>query len=168
MTITRVLFCCLGNICRSPMCEAVFKNKVHQLGLDHDFFIDSVGTAGYHTGESPDPRTVMVCEAHQVPISHLAKQIKNQDFYEFDYILCMDESNLKDVLYFKSKLNPSQPIKAQILLFGMFDSPYEPKQHETKKVSIIQDPYYGGPEGFEVNFQQALRCSEGFLSFNCQ
>ncbi|CCU98107.1 unnamed protein product [Malassezia sympodialis ATCC 42132] len=86
-----VLFCCLGNICRSPMAEAVFAHKVHQHALEEHFgVIDSCGTADYHEGEEPDMRTVRVCKSHNVPISHLARAIQPDDFHKFDYIFGME------------------------------------------------------------------------------
>lgn len=95
-----VLFCCLGNICRSPMAEAVFAHKVRQHGLEEHFgVIDSCGTADYHEGEEPDMRyvdlfdtvsTVRVCKMHKVPIQHLARAITPEDFYKFDYIFGME------------------------------------------------------------------------------
>ncbi|KAJ2721542.1 Low molecular weight phosphotyrosine protein phosphatase [Coemansia sp. Benny D115] len=147
---TKVLFVCLGNICRSPMAEAVFAHMVRQQGLDERFYIDSAGTAGYHVGSSPDRRSVSTCRSHNVPVKHSARQVCEQDFKEFDYILCMDRSNLED-------LRDMQPrgSKAHVSLFGAYD--------EERPNSIIEDPYYGGQSGFEVNFQQVSRCSKGLL-----
>ncbi|ORX74109.1 LMWPc-domain-containing protein [Linderina pennispora] len=147
---TKVLFVCLGNICRSPMAEAVFAHTVAQRQLSDQFLIDSAGTASYHVGSRPDPRSAATCKSHGVPISHHGRQVQASDFKKFDYILCMDESNLSDLL----RKQPSGS-KAQVALFGS----YSPDN----KDRIIEDPYYGGQDGFEKNFGQVTRCSEGLL-----
>ncbi|KAI9246851.1 phosphotyrosine protein phosphatase I superfamily [Sporodiniella umbellata] len=147
---TSVLFVCLGNICRSPMAEAVFTHTVKERKLQDKFSrIDSAGTAAYHTGETPDDRSVACCESHGVPVNHRARKVKEQDFNEFDYILCMDKSNLRNLQSAAPKNS-----KAIVKLFGEYDP---------KGELIIEDPYYGGDEGFEHNFKQVVRASEGFL-----
>ncbi|RKO83157.1 phosphotyrosine protein phosphatase I superfamily [Blyttiomyces helicus] len=146
---TSVLFVCLGNICRSPMAEAVFRHVVTSRGLSDRFVIDSAGTAGYHVGDSPDPRSVATCRKNGVPVSHSGQKVNKEDFSRFDYILCMDESNLADL----KRLQPTRT-KAKVSLFGDFDP---------KGDRIIKDPYYGGQDGFDRNYAQVVRCSEGFL-----
>ncbi|KAI8325711.1 LMWPc-domain-containing protein [Martensiomyces pterosporus] len=147
---TKVLFVCLGNICRSPMAEAVFAHIVKQRGLSDRFLIDSAGTAGYHVGERPDARSVATCKANGVPVNHHARQVMSSDFKKFDYVLCMDESNLHDL----QRKRP-QGSKATAALFGTYS--------KEKGDRIIEDPYYGGQQGFEHNFEQVTRCSEGLL-----
>ncbi|GMM30876.1 tyrosine protein phosphatase [Martiniozyma asiatica (nom. inval.)] len=124
-----VAFVCLGNICRSPMAEAVFSYVANEYGLD--LKIESFGTAGYHVGETPDSRTVSTCKKHRVPINHRAQQIKSSHFNEFDYILCMDESNLQNL----KRIQPKNS-KAKLSLFGKYRT--DP-QFEV----IVDDPYYG-------------------------
>ncbi|KNE62358.1 hypothetical protein AMAG_07584 [Allomyces macrogynus ATCC 38327] len=145
-----VLFVCLGNICRSPLCEAVLKKLVRDKGLEVEFQIDSAGTSAYHIGETPDDRTVSVCLEHGVPVDHRARQVTTKDFATFDYIFCMDDSNLANL----KRVMPRNS-KAVLRRYGEFDP-----QGQT----IIEDPYYGGINGFEINFQQAMRCSEAFLA----
>ncbi|KAJ1980513.1 Low molecular weight phosphotyrosine protein phosphatase [Dimargaris xerosporica] len=144
-----VLFVCLGNICRSPMAEAVFAHMVKENNLADKFTIDSAGTAGYHVGDTPDERSVKTCVAHGINVNHLARQVCNADFDKFDYILCMDHSNLSDL----QRMQPKRS-KVVVKIFGEYDAQGD---------RVIADPYYGGSVGFEYNFQQLIRCSTGFL-----
>ncbi|KAI9014277.1 phosphotyrosine protein phosphatase I superfamily [Hyaloraphidium curvatum] len=143
----KVLFICLGNICRSPMCEAVFADMVRKRGLSDRIKVDSAGTAGYHIGSSPDPRSAETCRRHGVPVDHRARQLKPRDFEEFDYILAMDTENVSNA----RRIAPKEA-KAKLDLFGKYGD-----------VGIVEDPYYGGPEGFEINFKQVTKASEAFL-----
>lgn len=134
------------------MAEAVFKHTVNENKLDAFFArIDSFGTSGYHIGENPDSRSSATCKKHGVPVSHYAQQIKARHFDEFDYIICMDESNLRNL----KRLKP-QSSKAQVSLFGKWNT-------DGKYRDIVDDPYYGGNDGFEYNFKQIQHFSEQFL-----
>ncbi|CDH08624.1 probable Low molecular weight phosphotyrosine protein phosphatase [Zygosaccharomyces bailii ISA1307] len=149
-----VAFVCLGNICRSPMAEAVFRNAVKQQGLEDRFDkIDSFGTGDWHKGETPDSRSVSTCRSHSVPIDHRAQQIKPRHFNEFDYVLCMDEMNLRNL----RRLRPDGS-KARVELFGHWNGT------NSKFQAIVDDPYYGGVDGFEHNFRQVSHFSDQFLS----
>ena len=158
-----VLFCCLGNICRSPMAEAVFKEYTKDYP---QFIVQSAGTAGkllfqlciviyrktgYHIGDSPDPRTLWKLKENGIYTNSTAQQIQSRHFKECDWILCMDNDNLNDLLRLSKKV---KNCKAQIKLFGEFDEMGE---------TIIKDPYYGDTDGFSGNFDQVNRCSVGFL-----
>ncbi|KAN0063183.1 Low molecular weight phosphotyrosine protein phosphatase [Thecaphora frezii] len=143
-----VLFCCLGNICRSPMAEAVFADLVTNAGIRHRFgTIDSCGTGNYHEGEEPDERTTALCKRKNIPINCLARGVVREDFNTFDYILGMDVNNVRNL---KSMAPPRS--KAQIRMFGEFDDG-----------KPIADPYYGGKNGFEITYEQVLRYSHAFL-----
>ncbi|KAJ2544377.1 Low molecular weight phosphotyrosine protein phosphatase [Coemansia sp. RSA 1933] len=147
---TGVLFVCLGNICRSPMAEAVFQHIVETNGISDQFVIDSSGTSNFHVGDTPDSRSVKTCRDRGVRVNHRARQIRTGDFSKFDYILCMDESNLDDL-----RMAQPEGSKAHVALFGSYS--------DNTKDAIIRDPYYGGNKGFVTNFEQVVRCSLGLL-----
>lgn len=147
-----VAFVCLGNICRSPMAEAIFKHTVKRLGVQDKFDkIDSFGTSGFHVGSSPDRRSVQVCKENCVEISHHAQRIGPEDFNKFDYILAMDHDNYENLEY----IHPSNS-RAKVALFGEY-------REDPSFNKIVEDPYYGGKNGFDVNFKQITHFSEVFI-----
>ncbi|KAH9982356.1 phosphotyrosine protein phosphatase I superfamily [Lactifluus volemus] len=139
-----VLIVCLGNICRSPMGEAVLNNVAKERNID--LTVDSAGTAAYHVGEEPDERTVITCKKFGVSISHISRQVRRQDFYDFTYILASDNSNLNNLL----RVRPDDST-AQVKLWGSY-----------LDGAPIADPYYGG-EGFENVYRQCVQLSNAFL-----
>ncbi|XP_072298736.1 low molecular weight phosphotyrosine protein phosphatase isoform X2 [Eucyclogobius newberryi] len=149
-----VLFVCLGNICRSPIAEAVFRKMATDAGVVDKWRIDSAATSTYEIGSSPDHRGQACMKRHDVPMSHIARQVTKEDFQTFEYILCMDESNLSDL---KKKANSVKSTKAKIELLGSYDP---------QKQLIIQDPYYGSDKDFETVHQQCVRCCKAFLEAN--
>ncbi|EGG23791.1 acid phosphatase 1 [Cavenderia fasciculata] len=164
-----VLFVCLGNICRSPMGEIVFRALAFQRGILDDFHIDSCGTSGYHIGDNPDGRSVETCsklisstissEAHQhfksLPL-HKARQLSAKDFKDFDYIFAMDGDNLKNIQKLYNQTNKEgSGFKAKITRIGEY--------HSDKKKLNVEDPYYGKMDGFTENYNQILESSNRFL-----
>ncbi|OJT15807.1 Low molecular weight phosphotyrosine protein phosphatase [Trametes pubescens] len=140
-----VLVVCLGNICRSPIGEAVLRHVAKERGVD--IKVDSAGTASYHVGEDPDDRSVAVCRKYKVPIEHAARQVQAEDFSRFTHILAADEANLRNL----ERVRP-RGATAEVRLWGAYldDKP-------------IPDPYYGGAKGFEEVYQQCVRLSNAFL-----
>ncbi len=147
----KVLFVCMGNICRSPTAEAVFRRQVEQAGLEKEIYIDSAGTHDYHIGEPPDPRTQQAARLRGYDMTGLrGRQVSRTDFASFDYVLAMDGANL-------SMLERLQPADARghLGLFLEFAS-----RHEAREVP---DPYYGGDAGFERVLDMVEDASAGLL-----
>ena len=145
--MSSVLFVCLGNICRSPMAEAICIEMLNQRGIS-DWTIDSAGTSAWHIDEQPDPRTISTCRDHQIPIDSRARQVVNKDFLRFEHIIAMDHANLGNLKRFKNFE------KTHVALLGAYD----PEGQEE-----VADPYYGGDDGFELIFDHISRSLEQFL-----
>lgn len=132
-----VLFVCLGNICRSPSAEAVMASLVKSEMLHNHIFCDSAGTSGYHDGETADPRSIAHAQKRQFAVTSISRRLVDEDFEKFDYIIVMDDDNLRDV----KKLDSASRFSDKI--FKMTDF------CEKKKYTHVPDPYYKGAEGFE-------------------
>ncbi|MEK7787290.1 MAG: low molecular weight protein-tyrosine-phosphatase [Chloroflexota bacterium] len=150
---TRILFVCMGNICRSPVAEVVFNHLAAQAGRAGEFEVDSAGTGGWHEGELPDPRSRAVARKHGLTLNRRARQIERADFNRFDLIVAMDRDNLSDLRSFSS-LTPEQ--RAKIKLLREFD----PK---ADGYLDVPDPYYGGPDGFERMYEMIERSARELL-----
>ena len=150
MSTPRVLFVCLGNICRSPLAEAAFRRAAAEAGLDVD--VDSAGTADYHVGEQPDSRSINEALKHNIDISgYRGRQLGANDFHEFDYILGMDGSNMADI----ARVNPGDG-KAKVgMLLDIV--PGQEGRH-------VGDPYYGGAEGFSTTWQEVSAGAEALVA----
>ncbi len=143
----RVLFVCTGNICRSPLAEALFAHYVREDGLGGRFEADSAGLEGWHVGDPADPRTRRVAEGHGVPVPSLAREFHQRDFDRFDLILAMDRGHL-------AELQSRAPGKHRGKVRLMRD--YDRAENRGKDVP---DPYYGGPAGFEAVYRMlAISC----------
>jgi len=146
-----VLFVCLGNICRSPVGEGVFKHLVAQAGLTDHIKVDSAGTGAWHIGEGPDERAVANGRQNGVLIAGQARQVRPADFETFDYVLAMDQSNYENLLPVQARAkNP----KAQLALM---------RQYDPEGSGSVPDPYFGGPEGFQTVFNMVYRSAEQLL-----
>jgi low molecular weight protein-tyrosine phosphatase len=134
----RVLFVCLGNICRSPTAEGWFSNLVRGRNLEDVIEVDSAGTGPWHVGNPPDPRARRAALSRGYDIGHLrGRQVDVSDFSRFDYILAMDEDNLRNL----TRLKPAH-YQGHLGLFLDFGS--NPEMRE------VPDPYYGGADGFDL------------------
>ncbi|KAI0151524.1 phosphotyrosine protein phosphatase I superfamily [Pestalotiopsis sp. NC0098] len=151
---TSVLFVCLGNICRSTMAEGVFRSLIKESPYNEMIGnVDSCGTGAYHAGDDPDDRTMSTLKKHGITdYVHAARKVHSSDFEKFDYIFAMDRSNLSDLLRSKK----SAGAKAKVMLFGEYSG--------SGKAEVVQDPYYGGQQGFETAYTQCLRFSKNFLN----
>lgn len=149
---TRVLFVCLGNICRSPLAEGVFRDLVEQAGLSERFEIDSAGTGSWHVGEGPDARAAMVARQHGVELNGHARQVTPQDLYRFDYVIAMDRDNLRSL----ERMAGTSAAGAEIRLLREYDPENGGDQ--------VPDPYYGGASGFETAFEIVSRCCHVLLA----
>ena len=147
----KVLFVCMGNICRSPTAEAVFRHYVAQEGFQEHIHIDSAGTHDYHIGDAPDSRTQRAAKQRGYDMSQLrGRQVGVEDFRRFDYVLAMDEANL-------SILRHLRPHDASSHL-GLFLEFAE--RHREREVP---DPYYGGADGFERVLDMVEDAAGGLL-----
>lgn len=136
----RILMVCLGNICRSPMADGLLRKKVKQLNLDD--YVDSAGTSKLHEGEAPDFRMIATATKFGTPIDDLrARQFTVNDFDEFDFIYCMDSSNLKNVLSLARNNEDRQKVR---LLFN---------ELKPNADLAVPDPYYGSIDDFETVYQ---------------
>jgi len=144
------LFICLGNICRSPLAEAVLAHLLTSRGVRAEWEVDSAALGDWHRGNRPDRRARETAQRHDVEMDSRARLVSKSDFNKFDYIFGMDEDNMDEL----ARLAPPGST-AQVALLGEYDP---------EGVRIIRDPYYDdGDAGFEVCYQQCLRCCNAFL-----
>ena len=137
MTVVKVLFVCMGNICRSPTAEGVFRKVVSDANLDAVVFVDSAGTHAYHVNEPPDRRARAAAERRGFPLDNIrARRVNVDDFERFDYVLAMDEDNLLII-----KESAPEHHRSKISLFL--------ELADSVPILEVPDPYYGGTSGFE-------------------
>lgn len=148
----KVLFVCMGNICRSPTAEGVFAKRLQEEGLSHLVAVDSAGTHAYHVGDAPDPRSQQAAARRGIEIQHLrARRAKRADFFAFDYVLAMDRDNLSGL----QAMCPPEA-KAQPHLFLAYAQELD--------IEEVPDPYYGGGNGFERVLDMIEAAAEGLIA----
>lgn len=149
MSKVKVLFVCLGNICRSPLAEAIFHHKIKANQLSHLVEADSCGTANYHIGDTPDPRTIANALKNGVDIRHRGRQLSEEDLDYYDYILAMDKSNHSNILRL-AKPHHEEKIKLM--------RTYDPAGGKE-----VPDPYYGTERDFQEVFTILDRTMDKFI-----
>ncbi len=148
----RVLFVCLGNICRSPLAEGIFRDLVAREGLADQFEIDSAGTGDWHKGELAHPTTRAVAEGRGLTLTHRARQIQSADLSRYNHVLVMDEANERDVRKLVAAGAPAGHIHRLRAFDGLADA------------LDVPDPFYGGLDGFERVHDLVEQACVGFLS----
>jgi protein-tyrosine phosphatase len=147
----RILFVCMGNICRSPTAEGVFRRVVAERAPDVEIEIDSAGTHDYHVGDPPDPRAIAAASRRGIDLRPLrARVIREEDFERFDLIIAMDRLNRETLLD-----RSPEPFRERIRLFMEFAG--------DREVEDVPDPYYGGTPGFERVLDLAEEAATGLL-----
>ncbi len=146
-----VIFVCMGNICRSPTAEGMFRSLVEQRGLSHLIDIDSAGTHAYHVGELPDPRSRQTAKSRGIDLDYIrARKVEVEDLHQFDYILAMDSDNHANLM----RIAPPGT-EEKIFRFLEFSQDFSEND--------VPDPYYGGPSGFDRVFDMVESASLGLL-----
>jgi protein-tyrosine phosphatase len=152
MRKVKVLFVCLGNICRSPLAEAIFKHKLKANGLEKYIEADSCGTSNYHIGGSPDPRTIANALKNGLAIDHCGRQLTANDINDFDYILAMDRSNYNNILAMLTNETHGNKIRMM-------------REFDPVGNGEVPDPYYGGEHNFQDVFDILNRTMDEFLRY---
>ncbi|HKG64569.1 MAG TPA: low molecular weight protein-tyrosine-phosphatase [Solirubrobacteraceae bacterium] len=138
--MTRLLFVCMGNICRSPTAEGVMRHLLCKEGLEDEITIDSAGTGAWHVGNPPDRRATAAAAARGIVLEGAARQVRPSDFDDYDLLLVADRENLADL----RAIAPGEAARAKVRLLREFD----PASEGAPDLDV-PDPYYGGPDGFE-------------------
>ena len=149
----KLLFVCLGNICRSPSAENIMKHLIAEANLEDKIVCDSAGTSGYHIGASPDRRMSKAALNQGIQLQGRARQLKPFDLERFDLILAMDRENYQDILY----LDREGKYEDKVRLMCDFA--------QNHSVREVPDPYYGGEEGFERVIDLLLDACAGLLDY---
>jgi protein-tyrosine phosphatase len=151
--MTRILMVCMGNICRSPTAEGVMRALVRDAGLEDEITIDSAGTGGWHVGDPPDRRATKAAHARGITLDGAARQVTVRDFDDYDLLLAMDRENLSGL----HALAPDAEAMGKVRLLRSYDPASDGVDVD------VPDPYYGGPNGFEVVLDQVEAACRGLL-----
>jgi len=151
----RILFVCLGNICRSPTAEGVLRHKLHDAGLAADVDVESAGTGGWHVGHPPDRRATAAAAARGIALESRAQRFEAFHFEDFDLILAMDRENLADM----RTLAPHAAAEGKLQLFREFD----PLAVDAGDLEV-PDPYFGGEDGFDEVLDMIDRACDGLIA----
>ena len=149
--MNRILFICMGNICRSPAAEGIMKNKVQEQGLEQFFYIDSAGIHGWHEGELPDNRMRAHASRRGYKLTSHARPVVSNDFKNFDMIIGMDDSNIQNL----KRMAPDLESQRKICRMTDFC--------QTHTADCVPDPYYGGASGFELVLDLLEDACDGLL-----
>jgi protein-tyrosine phosphatase len=152
--MVRILFVCLGNICRSPTAEATMRALVREAGLEQQIEIDSAGTGGWHVGEAPDRRATAAARKRGIALAGAARQVSPEDFDDFDLLIAMDRSNQRAL----RQLAPAEEARARVRLLREFDPASLPHGDLD-----VPDPYYGRGDGFEEVLDLVQAACAGLL-----
>lgn len=147
----KLLFVCLGNICRSPAAENIMNHLIAEADLSDQIICESAGTASYHVGNPPDRRMVAAASQRGMKFLGQARQFQKLDFEEFDLILAMDRENYRDII----ALDPAGKYREKVKMMCDFCTHHSDKE--------VPDPYYGGPEGFNYVIDLLLDACQGLL-----
>jgi protein-tyrosine phosphatase len=150
----RILFVCMGNICRSPTAEGVMRRLVEQAGVGDRVEVESAGTGGWHAGEAPDERAALAARRRGVRLEGAARQVRAADFRDFDLLIAMDRENLRELL----ALAPDEEAAEKVRLLREFD----PASSGALDLDV-PDPYYGGDRGFETVLDMVEAACRGLL-----
>jgi protein-tyrosine phosphatase len=150
----RILFVCMGNICRSPTAEGVMRRMLEEAGLADRVEIDSAGTGGWHAGDPPDARATEAARRRGTALQGAARQVTVTDFEDFDVLLAMDRDNLAEL----RRRAPDDEARARVRLLREFD----PASAGAPDLDV-PDPYYGGPRGFDTVLDQVEAACAGLL-----
>ncbi len=153
--MTRLLFVCLGNICRSPTAEGVMRALVEREGLAQEIELESAGTGSWHVGSAPDARAARAARARGIALAGSARQVRVEDFEDFDLVLAMDRENVRDL----GRIAPGEPERAKVRLLREFD----PASASAGQLEV-PDPYYAAAGGFDEVFEIVQAACEGLLS----
>jgi protein-tyrosine phosphatase len=151
--MVRILFVCLGNICRSPTAEGVMRSLLHEAGMEREVLIDSAGTGAWHIGSAPDSRAAAAAGERGIRLEGVARTVRAEDFEDFDLLVAMDRENLQAL----RRLAPSEEAREKVHLLREFDPATGGEKLD------VPDPYYGAEGGFEEVLDLVHAACEGLL-----